>query len=100
VPPPPPTTIINQYFGKNAAPPAPEENSSGPAQLEGPREYYLIAYKNRNVIAALAYWLDGDTLHYVTSENVQNQASLALIDLEMTKRLNADRDVPFTIPSR
>lgn len=95
-PQPPQTVIVNNYYGKDSAPPT--AGVSTPPEM--PSDYYLIAYKNRNVIAALAYWLDGDTLHYVTAEKAHNQASLALIDLEMTKRLNADHEVPFTVPNK
>ena len=91
--------IVNQYFGKDAAPVAPSTRAAA-SESEPSHEYYLIAYRNRNVIAALAYWLDGGTLHYVTAEKAHNQASLALIDLEMTTRLNADRDVPFAVPGK
>jgi len=97
-PPQPQTVIVNHYYGKDSAPPASGLGVSG--QPEPPSDYYLIAYKNRNVIAALAYWLDGDILHYVTAEKAHNQASMALIDLDMTRRLNADREVPFTVPGK
>ena len=59
--------------------------------------YYLIAYKDHSVYAVLAYWLEDKTLHYVTTHNVHNQASLDLIDLDLTKSLNQARDVPFTL---
>jgi hypothetical protein len=44
--------------------------------------------------------VEGDTLHYVTTQNTHNQASLALIDLEQTTKLNADRAIPFSIPGK
>lgn len=58
--------------------------------------YYLIAYKNHHVYSALAYWMEGQTLHYVTTQNQHNQAALSDIDTDLTKRLNQDRNVPFT----
>ncbi len=61
-----------------------------------PENYYLIAYKNHTVYPALSYWIDGETLHYVTTDNTHNQASMAFIDLDRTTKLNADRAVPFT----
>lgn len=98
----PQTVIVNQYFGKDGpdnTTRVASTTSSGETAATT-REYYMIAYKNRHVVTALAYWLDGDTLHYVTSENAHNQSSLALIDLEMTTRLNADREVPFVVPGK
>jgi hypothetical protein len=36
----------------------------------------------------VAYWVDGDTIHYFTSGNTHNQASVSLIDRALTRRLN------------
>lgn len=93
-PPQPQTVIVNNYYGRDSG----KTSDSSDSQPEPPRDYYLIAYKNRNIVAAQAYWIDGDTLNYVTSEKAHNQSSLALIDLELTRRLNSDREVPFTVP--
>lgn len=98
--------IINQYFG--AAPPPPEANgppqptadAQTPASAANPQNYYLIAYKNHAVYSALAYWVEDKTLHYVTTQNTHNQASLDLIDLNLTKTLNQSNDVPFSIPGQ
>jgi hypothetical protein len=112
--------IINQYFNApgpeiHSLPPmetaprasfsqgAPQTGASqtGSGDLLAPAEnYYLIAYRNRSMYAALAWWMEGNTLHYVTTQNTHNQASLDLIDLDRTARLNQDRNVPFTIPAR
>ena len=64
-----------------------------PAQLE-PREeraepaHYLLAFKDRSIYSAVAYWVDGDTIHYFTAGNTHNQASVSLIDRDLTRRLN------------
>jgi hypothetical protein len=120
--PPPPVAgpqqpvIINQYFGAPGPAPANglEANVPGTptgaanandAQAPGdpigsPQNYYLIAYKNHAVYTALAYWVEDKTLHYVTTQNTHNQASLELIDLTLTKSLNQRNDVPFTLPGQ
>ncbi len=104
-----PSVVINQYVNgtssdaKPAARPAAE-----PIAMEAPgappagpvENYYLIAYKDHSVYAVLAYWLEDRTLNYVTTRNVHNQASLDLIDLDLTKNLNQARDVPFSLPVR
>jgi hypothetical protein len=40
-----------------------------------------------------AYWIEGDTLHYVTLQGrgglAHNQASLNLVDMDSTLRLNS-----------
>jgi hypothetical protein len=108
--------IINQYFGAPGPPQgnAPDGNNPGAgftganandAQASGdpigsPQNYYLIAYKNHAVYTALAYWVEDKTLHYVTTQNTHNQASLDLIDLTLTKSLNRNNDVPFAIPGQ
>ena len=95
--------IINQYFGgpepPQSNPPAANNNnpqtSGGP--IGDPQNFYLIAFRNRTVTAALAYWVEDKTLHYVTMQNTHNQASLDLVDVDRTKTLNRDREVPFSI---
>ncbi len=69
--------------------PAPEENRN-----------YLIAFKDHSIYSALAYWLDGDTLHYVTPLGVHNQASLDLIDRKFTEQLNRERNVQMQLPGK
>jgi hypothetical protein len=102
--------IINQYFGSRSATTQTEDGSTtsesvnpvvNPGDPLGtPQKYYLIAYKDHSIYSALAYWLEGDTLHYVTTQNTHNQASLALIDLEQTAKLNADSNVPFSLTGK
>lgn len=58
--------------------------------------YYLIAYKDHHVYSALAYWIEGATFHFVTTQNVHNQLSMDGLDLNLTKRLNQDRNMAFT----
>jgi hypothetical protein len=100
--------VINQYFGAQEhfeAEPAPQAAPDDPPQTAGdpigtPQNYYLIAYRNHAVYSALAYWVEDKTLHYVTTQNTHNQASLELIDLDLTKSLNQTRDLPFSIPGQ
>ncbi len=58
-----------------------------------PGSYYLIAFKDNSIYSAVAYWVDGDTLHYFTAGNIHNQVSLALVDVPLTERLNKERRV-------
>jgi hypothetical protein len=104
----PPPVIINQYFDSRRpqppmedVPPVIEDNGLKPGDpLSDPQNYYLIQYKDHTIYSALAYWVEGDTLHYVTTQNTHNQASLSLIDLDKTYKLNEDRSVPFSIPGK
>jgi hypothetical protein len=107
---PPQPVIINQYY--TTPPPPPGDIATSPSRAAGgsaagsgdllapAEDYYLIAYRNRSIYAALTWWVEGNTLHYVTTQNTHNQAALDLIDLDKTIRLNQDRDIPFSIPGR
>jgi hypothetical protein len=98
--------IINQYFSSRTATTQTEGATTTTAEtapgdpLGVPQNYYLIAYKNHTVYSVLAYWLEGDTLHYVTTQNTHNQASLSLIDLDRTIKLNAGNSVPFSLSGK
>jgi hypothetical protein len=105
--PPAPPVIINQYF---STPPASEpitapsseiyragSDRQETAEAAPAQKYYLLAFKDHSVYSALAYWIEDKTLHYVTPQNTHNQASLDLVDVDFTKKLNMNRDVPFTV---
>jgi hypothetical protein len=62
-------------------------------------EHYLIAFKDHTVYSAVAYWIDGDTLHYFTPGNVHNQVSLSLVDRDLTIRLNRELGSDFQVPA-
>lgn len=62
--------------------------------------YYLIAYKDHSVYTALAYWMENGALNYVTPQSAHNQVSLDLLDLDLTKQLNARRGLSFNLISR
>jgi len=73
-----------------AAEPAPQEE----------KRSYLIAFKDHTIYAAFAYWMEGETLHYVTTHGTHNQVSLDLIDRELSERLNRERSVDFRLPRK
>lgn len=61
-------------------------------------EHYLIAFKDHTIYAAVAYWVEGDTLHYFTAGNTHNQVSLSLVDSALTERLNKESGVDVRLP--
>jgi hypothetical protein len=116
-PPAAPPVVINQYFGAPPPmagapdqPPTDDQSIHFYGQQGAPTGYspapasdnrtYLIAYKDHSVYTAIAYWIEGSTLHYVTTANTHNQADLNLIDIDFTKKLNADRSMPFNVPAQ
>jgi hypothetical protein len=58
---------------------------------------YLIAMKDGNIVAALGYWMEGDTLNYITRDANRNRVSIDRVDREFSARLNADRNVDFKL---
>jgi endonuclease YncB( thermonuclease family) len=61
-------------------------------------DHYLIALKDHTIYSVVAYWVDGDTLHYFTAGNVHNQASLSLVDRDLTARLNKESGMEVNLP--
>jgi hypothetical protein len=113
--PQPPQVIINQNFISETARPVvreytqdpsggihvyepPAMNSSVAPEPAQEKPMYLIAFKDHTIYATVAYWVEGETLHYVTGQNVHNQVSLDLLDRELTDRLNHERNVDFRLP--
>jgi hypothetical protein len=64
---------------------------------DDPPSFY-IAMKDGWVYIARAYWVDNDTLHYITLQGGHNQISLALVNREISTRLNAKRADEFQLP--
>ncbi len=113
----PPVVIINQYFRPDAVNPQVRDYSNVPLPPTMPQQgppqefpaaapaddspsYYLIAMKDHAIIAAVTYWVDGDTIHYITLQGDQNKASLDLVDRDFSKQLNADRRIEFKLPAK
>lgn len=101
-PQPPPITIVLQ-----PAAPAPTAATVGPAAAPAPRSterakpdppHVLIALNDGWVYAAIAYWVDRDTLHYVTTSGAHNQVSLSLIDRKISERLNRTSQMALVLP--
>jgi hypothetical protein len=59
---------------------------------------FLIALTDHTVLAAIAYWVDGDTLHWVSRDAKQNHISVSLVDRDFSKQLNDERHVEFKLP--
>jgi hypothetical protein len=100
---PAPTITINQYF-RSDGPAGTTTTTSGDPQAayRTPRQddkptIYLIAMKNHTIMPALGYWVEGDTLSYITSQGTKNSISLTLVDRDFSKQLNDERHVEFSL---
>lgn len=61
---------------------------------------YLIAFRDHTIRAAVAYWVEGNTLHFVTAEHESKTATLDAIDRELSRQINNERHVQFSLPNR
>src|SRR5581483_8081769 len=88
-----------QYSQPPAQNPAPQANSGYRDEYGRSRDItYLIAFKDGVIRAAIAYWADGSTLHYVTRDHQEHTVSLDEVDRGFSERLNRDQRVPFRLP--
>jgi hypothetical protein len=87
-------------YGQPARRPAPRAYVAPepPAPEEPETPHYLIAFKDHSIYSSVAYWFDGDTLHYFTKGDTHNQAPVGLIDRTLTERLNRELGIDFKMP--
>jgi hypothetical protein len=55
--------------------------------------------QDHTIHPVIAYWVQGDTLNYISVDGVPNHVSLALVDRNFSRQLNAERQVPFALPA-
>jgi hypothetical protein len=110
-PPPQVIYIVPAAPNGNAEPPAqpqssgpmiynvpPRENGSTESVAPAGKRVYLIAVKNSSIYSATDYWVENDTLHYITPTGAHNQISMDQLDLDFTVRLNRERGIDFLLP--
>jgi len=113
----PPVVIINQYFKPDTANPVLRDYSNVPLPEPGPdapkaanngaaaatsdqQVMFLIAMKDHTIFPAVAYWVEGDILNYITVQGAKNSVSLSLVDRDFSKQINQERKVEFGLPSK
>ncbi len=119
-----PTVIINQHYSPDRAQPvvreygstelgsyqAPVPDHPAPPPSAAPAApvkvdddtptVFLIALKDGTVYSAYAYWVEGDTLHYITTKHSHNRATVDLVDSDLSRQLNRERKVDFKLRPR
>jgi len=107
---PAPIAVVNQDFQPDSVNPSIIDYSNVPlpepvadnTDENGLRDdqptIFLIALTDHTVVAAIAYWVDGDTLNWVSRDAKQNHMSLSLVDRDFSKQLNDERHVEFKLP--
>ncbi len=92
-PPPPPEPEVRVYTSPPPPPPiAPQSQSAGPS-------LYLVAFQDGVIRAALTYWVEDRTLHYIDVDHKEKQVPLSTVDRALSERLNRERNVPFHLPN-
>jgi hypothetical protein len=76
-------------YGQEVRPAAPSPNSS---------PIYLLAMKNQVIYAASSYSVEGKTLHYVNLQHEAKQVPLDQVDRDLSRQLNRERHVSFSLP--
>ena len=95
--------VVQDYsnVGLLESPPLEQRQSEPPPaalqQAERGATIHLIALNNGTIVAALGYWLDGDTLNYITRDGNRNRISIDLVDREFSVKLNAERNLEFKL---
>lgn len=107
---PSPVVVLNQNFAPDLGPvgpgpypaypyvPPPDFSQTAPSPDTSQQVLFFIAMKDHTIFPAVAYWVDGDTLNYVTNQGVRNRVSLDLVDVDFSKQLNQQRGVDFALP--
>ncbi len=71
-----------------------------PQRLEEKPALYLVAFKSGVIYTSREHWLEGETLHYVTAQGSHRTAQISEVDLDFTRQLNAERNMPFVLEVR
>ena len=85
---PAPSAVINEYhWGSSANEGVPQKTVS-----------FSIAMRDSSVIDASAYWVDGDTLHYIDRQGKEKQVPVSQVDEARSQQLNRERGIEFGLP--
>jgi hypothetical protein len=86
--------VIEQNIGGQRPAPA---SQPGESFYRTP-DFYLIAFTDNIIRAALSYHIEGETIHWTSREHEEMSAPLATVDRRFSERINRDRQVEFRLP--
>ncbi len=92
--------VIRTYdqYGQEVNPGGGVPTTAGGSASSAGSPIYLVAMKDGIIRAAAAYWVNGQTLHYVTLEHSEQQVPLSNVDRSLSEQLNRERHVQFQLP--
>ena len=91
---PEPGTVLYPPSTATAGPTEPP-----PVLADAQPPIFLIALQDHVILPALAYWVQGNTLHYISLDGVSTQMKLTWVDHYCSQQLNWERHVPFALPT-
>lgn len=101
-PAPAPILVVNPDYTPEVAKPVMREysNISNPYENFKPNapKILLLALKDGTLRQSVAFWAEGEKLHYVQPDHKQESVLLTNIDRESTKRFNAERGLEIKLP--
>jgi hypothetical protein len=89
-----PPVVIEQNY--STPPPQQQGQQGGPFYRQA--DYYLIAFNDHTIQAAVSFHVDGDQLIWTTREHVERRAPLSSVDRRFSEQINRDRRVEFRLP--
>ncbi len=101
-PSPAPLLVMNPSYTPEVAKPVLREYGtiSNPYENFKPNapKVYLLTLKDGTLRQAVAFWAEGETLHFVQPDHKQETTALTNIDREATKRFNSERGLEIKLP--
>ena len=96
-PAPGPAVVVNQNYQPETPRPTLIQ-----AQADGsfyrPADFYLIAFNDHTIRAALSYAVEGNEIKWVTRDHEERSAPLDTVDRQFSQQINRDRRVEFRLP--
>lgn len=91
---------------QQSAPPVVVQNYNPPLQASNgagnsfyrQADFYLIAFNDHTIQAALTFRVDGDRIHWSNRDGQEREAPLSSVDRRFSEQLNRDRRVDFRLP--
>lgn len=84
----------------NETPNSSASTTPSPNRMKAERPVTLLQLRDGSMYGLTDYWVKDGELHYTTTYGGQNSLPFERIDFEKTVQLNADRGVPFVLPSQ
>lgn len=81
------------------APPEDDRAAEARAEAANKQNITLLAFTDSTVTASIAYWQQGDRLHYVTTSYAVKNVPIGMLDKALSEQLNKERKVEFRLES-